>query len=263
MIEQRAEIIFNQPLTDNTWFMGLKSREIAGAAGPGQFVMVRVGDGLDPLLRRPFSICGTRDDAFLILYRVVGKGTNRMTGLIKGSKVSVLGPLGRGFDLPGKVTAPVLLGGGIGVAPLFFLSQVLERRDCRFLMGFATASEVITPEHIGLPPFGLSIATDDGSRGYAGLVTDLLRGHLEESQSRAESLSVLTCGPTPMLKAVAAMTMAHGICCQVSVEANMACGLGACQGCAIPAARDRERAYFHVCQDGPVFPAEAIDWSKV
>ena len=186
-----------------------------------------------------------------------------MTGLVKGSKVSVLGPLGRGFGLPGKGVAPVLLGGGIGVAPLFFLSQVIGKANFRFFMGFPTTSEVITPEHIGVPPFSISISTDDGSRGYAGLVTDLLRENLEGYQARGESLNVIACGPLPMLKAVATMTMKRGIFCQVSAEANMACGLGACQGCAIPAARDQERSYFHVCQDGPVFPADVIDWSTI
>jgi len=263
MIEQRAEIVSNQPVTRYTWLMGLRSLEIAGEAKPGQFVMLRVGDGLDPLLRRPFSICGTRDDVFLILYRVVGKGTALMTRLAERAEISVLGPLGRGFGLSEEGVLPVLLGGGIGVAPLFFLAQELTGRDLRFLMGFPTAAEIITTEHLGLAPLSVSVSTDDGSRGFGGFVTDLFKGDLEAYSSKAESLAVFACGPKPMLKAAAAMTMGRGISCQVSLEANMACGLGACQGCAVPADREQERAYFHVCQDGPVFPAEAIDWSGI
>lgn len=263
MIEQRAEIVSNQPITKNTWLMGLKSLEIAGEAKPGQFVMLRVGDGLDPLLRRPFSICGTRDEVLLILYRVVGKGTALMTRMAVRAEISVLGPLGRGFGLSEEGVLPVLLGGGIGVAPLFFLAQELVGRDPRLLMGFPTAEEIITTKHLGLTPFSVSVSTDDGSRGFAGFVTDLFERDLNAYLSQADSLAVFACGPKPMLKAVVAMTMGRGISCQVSLEANMACGLGACQGCAVPADRDRERAYFHVCQDGPVFPAEAIDWSEL
>ena len=238
-------------------------RDLAAEAKPGQFVMLRVGDGLDPLLRRPFSICGTRDDVLLILYRVVGKGTALMSGLAERSEISVLGPLGRGFRLSEEGVLPVLLGGGMGVAPLFFLAQALTGRDPRFLMGFPTAEEIITTEHLGLAPLSVSVSTDDGSRGFAGFVTDLLEGDLEAHPSQADSLVVFACGPKPMLKAAAAITMGRGIACQVSLEANMACGLGACQGCAVPADREQERSYFHVCQDGPVFPAEAVDWSEI
>lgn len=263
MIEQRVEIVSNQPISKHTWLMGLRSPEITEEARPGQFVMLRVGDGLDPLLRRPFSICGTRDDAFLLLYRVVGKGTALMTQLPKRVEISVLGPLGQGFDSREESVLPVLLGGGIGVAPLFFLAQAMRERDFRFLMGFPSEEEIITTERLGLPPLRVSVSTDDGSRGFTGLVTDLLSEELDMLPRQAKALTVFACGPKPMLKATAVMAMERGIPCQVSLEANMACGLGACQGCAVPAEREQRKTYFHVCQDGPVFPAEVIDWSEI
>ena len=260
MFEVLTEMVSNQRMTDDTWLMGLHSAEIAQTAKPGQFVMIRVRPGLDPLLRRPFSICGVRDDLLLVLYRVVGKGTSLMTGLREGERMWVLGPLGKGFAVPENRTGRLLVGGGIGIAPLLFLGQFHREKKVTFMMGFRSAKDIIFPERITGEDTGFLVATDDGTRGHPGPVTDLLEEHLRKSQGE---VAVYACGPKPMLRKVAHMTMAQRIPCQVSLEAHMACGLGACQGCAVKASADSGRSYFHVCKEGPVFEAREIDWEMI
>lgn len=260
MIERSTEVAFNERLTPEIFLMGLRAPEMVARAAPGQFVMIRVRPGLDPLLRRPFSLCGVRGDLCLVLYRVVGRGTGLMAGTRPGARLDVLGPLGRGFRLPARGEALVLVGGGMGVAPLLFLAGRAEGRPLRLLTGFATGADRVPLERVGGPLPDLRLATDDGSAGHAGPVTDLLEACLgEDAFGGGSPLSVCACGPRPMLKKVAALTRARRVSCQVSLEAAMACGLGACQGCAVRAADGR--SYRHVCRDGPVFSAEDIDWT--
>jgi dihydroorotate dehydrogenase electron transfer subunit len=257
MFELLTEVLSNKRLTHDTWLMALRSAEIARSARPGQFVMIRVSPGLDPLLRRPFSITGVQEDCFLVLYRVVGKGTTLMTELVQGEKVRVLGPLGKGFALPEESSSPLLVGGGIGMAPLVFLAQFQMKKDLMFLSGFRSSMDILSPQAITGKETGLLVATDDGTQGHHGPVTGLLEKILLESKG---SVALYTCGPKPMLRKVAEMAMARGIPCQVSLEANMACGLGACQGCAAKASAASGKTYVYVCQEGPVFDANDIDW---
>jgi dihydroorotate dehydrogenase electron transfer subunit len=157
----------------------------------------------------------------------------------------------------------VLLGGGIGVAPLLFMAQSMKTRMFQFMMGFGSASEIIAVDHVAGHRMELSVATDDGTRGHAGPVTDLLERYLKKHKSKKQAISLFACGPKPMLKRVAEMTMDRGISCQLSLEASMACGLGACQGCAVKASSNEDRTYYHVCRDGPVLPVQAIDWDAL
>jgi dihydroorotate dehydrogenase electron transfer subunit len=263
MIEQYAEIAFNDQINENTWLMGLRSSEIVKSAKPGQFVLIRVRSSSDPLLRRPFSICGVKKDLFLVLYRVVGQGTAIMAQVGEGDELSVLGPLGKGFRLPKKDQEPVLVAGGIGVAPLAFLAQSMKAKAFPFLMGFGSAGEIIDLENLSGGRVEISIATDDGTAGHGGPVTDLLETFLKSKKAKGKNLSLCTCGPKPMLKRIAEMARHHKVLCQFSLEANMACGLGACQGCAIRASSDEKNPYVLVCRDGPVFPVNAIDWEAL
>jgi dihydroorotate dehydrogenase electron transfer subunit len=260
MFELLIEIVSNQRVTDDTWLMALRSAEIAQAAKPGQFVMIRVRPGLDPLLRRPFSICGVREDLFLVLYRVVGKGTGLMTGLREGERIWVLGPLGKSFTVPEKRTSRLLVGGGIGIAPLVFFGQFHRENKVTFMMGFRSAKDIISPQRITGEDMGFLIATDDGTKGHHGPVTGLLEELLRKN---AGEVAVYACGPKPMLRKVAEMTRALRIPCQVSMEAHMACGLGACQGCAVKTSLGEEKSYLYVCKEGPVFEAEEIDWEMI
>jgi len=257
VFEQRAAVVRNEEVARDTFLMELESPSIASAAKPGQFVMLRVSERPDPLLRRPFSICNTRDGTILfLLYRVVGKGTRIMAGTKAGSLLSVLGPLGRGFEPPGAGEACLFVAGGMGIAPLALLARSLEERHISFMAGYGTAAEIIPPEQMGMQGIEIELATDDGSAGYHGLVTGLLEEGLAEKGRKF----VYSCGPLPMLRKVADLCLEKGVACQVSLESAMACGLGACQGCAVKAAPREGRAYLHVCGDGPVFNASAIDW---
>jgi dihydroorotate dehydrogenase electron transfer subunit len=264
MLEHDAKIVSNKKIAPHTYLMGLRAPEMVAEAKPGQFVMVRVRSGTDPLLRRPFSIAGTREgEVLLILYRVVGKGTAIMAKTREGERLSLLGPLGKGFDLPKSTQASLLVAGGIGIAPLFFLIQNMNSRSSYLMMGFASADEIIGIDQMDDFPIDVSIATDDGTAGHAGPVTDLMEGFLRNGSPEKKALSIFTCGPEPMLKKVAALAVEKKLSCQASLEATMACGLGACQGCAIKASKNESRAYYHVCADGPVFPVTAIDWDSL
>lgn len=264
MFEHDAEIVFNKKIAPQTYLMGLSSSQVVAAARPGQFVMVRVRSGIAPLLRRPFSIAGTREgELLLILYRVVGIGTAIMAETREGERLSLLGPLGRGFDLPKSDQPSLLVAGGIGIAPLFFLIQNMNSGPGYLMTGFASADEIIGIDQMGDFPINVSIATDDGTAGHAGPVTDLMEAFLRDSSPEKNALSIFACGPEPMLKKVAATALNKALPCQVSLEAVMACGLGACQGCAIKASKNESRAYYHVCADGPVFPVQSIDWDSL
>ncbi|MBN2060247.1 MAG: dihydroorotate dehydrogenase electron transfer subunit [Deltaproteobacteria bacterium] len=263
MIEQAAEIIFNNKITSDVFLIGLRSSYIAPKARPGQFVMIQVRKDFDPLLRRPFSICGTNDkDLFMILYKVVGKGTAILSGTRKGENISALGPLGNAFELPEANTSPVLVAGGIGVAPLYFLYQRIKRHRVYFMSGFGSSDDVIRAENVSELAVKSVIATDDGGEGYKGVVTDLLNEFLDQSEEKAGNISLYSCGPLPMLKAISKIAHERELPCHVSMECRMACGLGACQGCAVRASSQGKR-YLHVCKDGPVFPSQDIDWGNI
>jgi dihydroorotate dehydrogenase electron transfer subunit len=258
MIEESTEIVFNKRVARNTFFMGFRSDTMVGEAEPGRFVMMQVRSGIDPLLRRPFSICGVNKDVLLILYRVVGRGTAILSEKKTGDFLRVLGPLGRGFVPPQEAVRPILVAGGMGIAPLIFLSLNLARKDQQFLAGYSVSSEVVPLDQLGIVGLSPTVATEDGSIGHHGRVTELLESTL--STSKEEPSTIFTCGPLPMLKAVSRMAQAWNIPCQVSLESHMACGVGACQGCAVKRASDAVKPYAHVCQDGPVFDAETLDW---
>ena len=261
MIEESTEVVFNKRVAPNTFFMGVRSVSMATEAKPGQFVMIRVRSGMDPLLRRPFSICGVKGDVLLILYRVVGHGTAILGQKKPGDLLRVLGPLGKGFEPPGGDVQPILAAGGMGIAPLIFLSLTLERKDQQFLVGYGNSSEVVSLDPLGIVGLVLSIATEDGSQGHHGRVTDLL--DLRLSTLKGNPPAIFTCGPLPMLKAVAKMAFDRAIPCQVSLESAMACGVGACQGCAVRKGHASTKPYAHVCQDGPVFEAKTLDWEAL
>lgn len=262
MIEHLAETIFNKRLTPRTFVLGLHAPHMALQAKPGQFVMLKVRSGTTPLLRRPFSICAVQDEQVLLLYRLVGEGTHLMTEIKPGQKVPVLGPLGQGFTTPKKDQLAILVAGGVGIAPLIFMASALDHVQYQFLAGFNTAEEITPLDQLGLSGLPLSVATDDGSAGYAGFVTGLLEKTLAK-HSAQNRLIIFACGPKVMLKKAVAIAETSRIPCQVSLESSMACGLGACQGCAVKTAATQKQPYLHVCKNGPVFPAQAIDWTAL
>ena len=260
VFEQKAAVVRNDSLAPNTFLMELECPAVASAAKPGQFVMLRVSEGIDPLLRRPFSICNTRNGRnLLLLYRVVGKGTRIMAETRAGSRFSVLGPLGKGFTPPEKGEDCFLVGGGMGIAPLVLLADSLQGSRISFFAGYGTAAEIVSLERLGVRDVDTSVATDDGSQGFPGVVTDLLASALMREGEKV----VYGCGPAAMLKRVATLCAEHRTACQVSLETVMACGLGACRGCTLPSAPNTGQGTCHACEDGPVFLSSAIDWENL
>jgi len=239
----------------------LRAPEIAANARPGQFVMIQTSPGYDPLLRRPLSIHQTiGKDQVQLLYKVVGKGTCLLAAMTPGQKLNLTGPLGHGFELAGR-KAVCLVGGGMGIAPLYFLAREILRTtsppQCVVLLGARTATELgpLPRDFMDIGSRQTYLATDDGSLGHYGFVAELLPQHLGPDLP----WTVFACGPHPMMKAVASQCRKQGWECQVSLEAIMACGIGACLGCAIPRA-ELSGPYLHVCKDGPVFKAEEVAW---
>lgn len=265
MFDHQAEVVSNRQINPITFLMGLNAPDIASIAKPGQFVMLRVSDGVDPLLRRPFSICGINDqNILLILYKTVGSGTKILSEKRQGEKLWVMGPLGNGFDMPAPGNKAILVAGGIGVAPLNFLAGAIKENPMKFMIGFASSGDIIPGGQFADRGMNVSIATDDGSFGYKGMVTELLIEYINRHGYESNKLLIYACGPMPMLKKTAAIASDHNITCRVSLEALMACGLGACQGCAVKVLKqDQPTPYRHVCKDGPVFPSSDIDWSAL
>jgi dihydroorotate dehydrogenase electron transfer subunit len=246
------------------------------AALPGQFVMVSVlpdaiplshrerpGEGFkpaaasagcDPLLRRPLSVHDCRPAELDLLYRVAGRGTALLAGKKPGDTVDVLGPLGREFPLPAGRQA-VLVGGGIGVAPLFYLAKSLlaAGREVTCLLGAKEQAGLYREQELAALGAEVRVATDDGSAGLRGPVTGLLREALSRNRG-----PVYACGPEPMLQATAALCREAGRECFVSLEARMACGVGACLGCVVPVRRAGRDETARACVEGPVFSAEEV-----
>ncbi|MHB8926999.1 MAG: dihydroorotate dehydrogenase electron transfer subunit [Bacillota bacterium] len=240
----------------------LQAPAVADAARPGQFVHVRCAPPgqWDPLLRRPLSLhrIDRSRGEIEVLFRVVGRGTGFLAGLAAGDEVDLIGPLGQGFptDLAAGETA-VLVAGGIGVAPLVALAEELAAKGAPRVAaaGAQTAAGLPAVESLGKAAGEVLTATDDGSAGHRGFVTEVLAGLL----GRVARPVVYACGPEPMLRRVQAMLAEEGRPRRgyLSLETRMACGVGACLGCAVRQAKPGT-AYYHVCHDGPVFAAEEV-----
>jgi len=271
--QEEARVAEHERAALDTYELTLESPRIASRAKPGQFAMVRVRRGLDPLLRRPFSfhrIDSTRG-IVKILYRVVGRGTWLLSKTRPGEALSLLGPLGNGFHLPQEPSETVvLLAGGIGIAPLGELAHRLsilppDRKpgSLHLFYGARTASEFLSPE-VFPPDLRIHWSTDDGSRGYCGFVTQALEQATEDG-SVSPSL-LYACGPPPMQRHVALWALERRVPAELSLESLMACGIQACLGCAVPAVNPADPDgdhYLHVCKEGPVFQPGAIQWSKI
>jgi dihydroorotate dehydrogenase electron transfer subunit len=238
---------------DGIFVLSFQSPVIAHSILPGQFVNIKPDEATDPLLRRPFSVYRTDGDAVEIIFQVVGKGTAVLRSKQKGDPLDVLGPLGMPYryDLAEFETA-IVVGGGLGVAPLPVLTEALKQSGKKIitLLGARTAGQLVVA-HLD----NLHTATDDGTSGFHGTVVDLLTGVLHQREFR--NPKIFACGPTPMLRALAALAEREEIGCEVSMEGPMACGFGICQGCPVETVSG-ERKYLLMCKDGPTFDARTI-----
>ena len=233
------EIKTNEQIAKNVYRMQLCG-DTTGIL-PGQFVNIRV-EG--QFLRRPISVCNIADGILTIIYKVVGVGTEAMSHLPIGTQLDVLTVLGNGYDLSKAGDRPLLVGGGVGVPPMYMLARQLREagKAVRVILGFNTKDEVFYEEEFRALGCDVTVTTVDGSHGTKGFVTNALDG---------QQSYYYTCGPLPMIKALIQAAGTHG---EVSMEERMGCGFGACMGCTIQTTQGPKR----VCKEGPVFPAEIL-----
>jgi len=255
---ETVEVLSNIPLGSDYYRMRLSCHRQYAKAIPGQFVMVRLIPQIDPLLPRPFSIHRlTKKDGAVtsleLLFKVVGKGTYALSQKQSGDHIDLTGPLGSGFSIPAGVKHIKIVAGGIGVAPMiFFLDYLKEHRhdlaDVEVFLGGKSKADLLCLNDFSALGVPVRMTTDDGSSGDRCLVTDPLESAVAENLPDI----IYACGPMDMLACIAGIADKYGIACQVSIEAMMACGMGACLGCAV-ARRNHSSSYLHACLDGPVF----------
>ena len=232
----------NKPLTREVYRMVLKG-DVSAFTAPGQFLNLKLEGRF---LRRPISLCDLGEDSAAIIYKVVGQGTAQMAAMQPGEKLDVLTGLGNGYDLADAGEAPLLIGGGVGVPPMYLLAKRLRARGkaVHALLGFNKASEIFYEEEFRALGCTVTVATADGSYGVRGFVTDAL----------PKSYSYYyCCGPEPMLRAVYKTAKGSG---QLSFEKRMGCGFGACMGCSCKTIT----GYKRICKEGPVLRKEEIAW---
>ncbi|MBU0502453.1 MAG: dihydroorotate dehydrogenase electron transfer subunit [bacterium] len=264
--QEKVKIIDHQQVGSLYFKLTLFSDYISTNAKPGQFVQVKCSDGYDPLLRRPLSIhrVNKLEKTFQLLYEIVGKGTDLLSQKCKEEELDVLGPLGNGFDLSKVKDSAILVGGGMGVAPLLFLAEELKKKaeshayrqagrtqntGIQILIGASSKDCLVCLDEFKQITDKVQISTDDGSCGEKCFVSDLLKNLTPDT---SHPTPIFACGPKPMLQTIAKITP-----CQVSMEARMACGIGTCLGCVVKT----KSGFKKVCKDGPVFDSEEILFS--
>lgn len=247
-------IIRKTKLSDNEWRFDFDAPALCAEAVPGQFVMVECSKGPTPFLRRAISINQCKDGVLSLMFAVVGEGTEALATMAEGDTVSLLGPLGRGFDLDIEAANVVMIGGGIGKAPFEYLTDALLAKNNRltFLVGGRSAAQLKGLESYDEKPVAVKLATEDGSAGEKGFVSAYF-------DAIKDCDRIYACGPTPMLAVVKRFVDEHKIPCQLSLEGKMACGVGVCLGCTCKSGNPDAAVYPKVCQDGPVFWSEEVE----
>lgn len=257
----KAHVVSIEELAGHYYHLLLKEPHLAVQSQPGQFLYIRIGEGLTPFLRRPFSVAGAfpREGTVQIIFRLAGEGTAILGRIKKDAALNCMGPLGKGFRTASSHLPAVLLAGGAGVAPLLFLAQVLaaQKRKVILFYGAVSGAELLPLQKLLPQETEVHLATEDGSRGYHGRVTALFTTALQRGLLPAE---IFACGPRPMLQVLALKNKDWKLPLQFSLEERMACGLGACQGCVVKIRLGGESMYSPVCHDGPVFDAQEVEW---
>jgi dihydroorotate dehydrogenase electron transfer subunit len=263
MFQQLSKVLFNEKVGPAYYKIGLSCSDHYRLAKPGQFIMLRITGPAGPLLRRPFSIhnliaSNGAAEGLELLYKVVGKGTAALALQKPGDSVDILGPLGSGFLIPPRAKHIYIVGGGIGIAPLVFLVSQLQCQktdlsNCRVFIGGRSKEDLLCLSDFARLGVSVQASTDDGSAGDQCLVTHPLENAVEHLAPDI----IAACGPTEMLACIIGIAEKYEVPCQVSIETMMACGMGACLGCAVEGRGHRDR-YLHACLDGPVFDAEML-----
>ena len=241
---------------------GIQTEKIANLAQPGQFIMVRTNDSFHPLLRRPISIHSVQDGTLEIYFQQAGTGTRLLSQKKEGEHLDIIGPLGKGFRLESSPERQnvALIGGGRGIAPLYFLARKL--RDLlvpiRIYYGGKTIEDIPLRQKFEEENFEILLSTDDGSFGFKGIVTALFQASLQEFfPSR-----IFACGPEAMMEKIAQIAREKDIYAEFSLEAYMGCGFGACWGCVRKIKNGTKEEWQKICEEGPVFAGEQIIWQE-
>ncbi len=254
MTQHQADvrITANNLIAEETYALRFFSPDLTASIHPGQFVNIKVDQGFDPLLRRPYSISNVYGNECEILYTVVGKGTTILSNKREGDSINILGPLGNTFGYDKTFQTALIVAGGIGIAPFPLLVTELRKREkiIHIFEGARTSRRIVREGFNSL-----HIATDDGSEGFHGNVVSCLDTFLQDH--RIEEPMIFACGPNVMLNAVQRSAEQTNIPCELSLESEMACGIGICQGCPIERLHG-ERKYALVCTDGPCFDSKEI-----
>ncbi len=267
----KEKIISNVEILSDIYELKFLSEYISDKAKPGQFINVKCSDGIDPILRRPLSICSIdeKNKSVIVTFRKKGRGTAYLAEKKSGDLLDLVGPLGNGFENSKKYRNIAVVGGGIGIFPLLFLLQQKSADSfCNITayIGFETKSKIILENEFAQCCNNLLLSTDDGSKGYKGFITDLLEYDLMQRKNEDEKYDIIySCGPVPMMKKVAEAAMRQRIKCQVSLEQRMGCGIGACLSCVckIKQNQNNDWIYKRVCKDGPVFWGEEVDFDDL
>jgi dihydroorotate dehydrogenase electron transfer subunit len=260
--DESTALVRREALSPDAFLLHFESETLYRSFLPGQFTMVRMPDRSDLLLRRPYSFCDSRfeDRTFSLLVKIAGKGTKALTELPIGGRISCLGPLGSAFRLPDVGRKPVVVAGGVGIAPFVAFCRVLAKRGeaATVLLGGRSAHDLYLRSVFEALGMSVRTSTEDGTHGHRGLVTELLARALEQD----EPMELYSCGPTPMLLRVAAMARDKGIPHQVSLERRMGCGMGCCLGCVVYTRTESGGEYLRSCTEGPVFDADSVAWER-
>ncbi len=261
---ENTKILKHSHLVGDYRLLVLDAPEISVQAVPGQFVHVRIPQLEGSALRRPFSLYRAEGATISILYKVIGRGTAALATAGEGSFLDVMGPFGNGFPIPDADIMPILVAGGYGVAPLYFLATRCSQKGVLFVGG-ATDLDILCIEDFKSIGWDVRVATMDGSLGTKGLVTDVLDAWLKDNSDRDDyspaGQEIFACGPDGMLKALGDRTIAGGFNGWLSLDKHMGCGVGACLACVQRLRDEYNHDYWgRVCKDGPVFESRQIVW---
>ena len=261
----QVDVVTNRPLTGGYFVLELASDRAnpVAEATPGQFVMLRGEWGRDLLNGRAFSVLQPIDSrTFTVMLKVFGRGTALLERMQAGDRLTVTGPLGRGFPAPTRERKQLLVAGGVGLPPLHLQARSAAATGLgdrvEMLYGGRSAADLVLTDDLAEWGIETVLATEDGSRGEQGRVTGPLLARLDRAAANDEAVEILSCGPTPMLRAVRAIGLARRIPTYLCLEEMMACGFGVCLGCAVPVYG--EKPYKYCCTDGPVFEANEVRW---
>ena len=260
-VNVKAKLLAKEELKPGIFKFSVQAKEITDIAKPGNFIEIRVNDDIEPFLRRPISIYNMDKENGILefIFQEKGKGTKILSARRVDELIDIVGPLGYGTFKYSSFENLAIIGGGIGVFPLYELAKCAksDNKNVNTYLGFRNKDLVVLEDEFKKVSNNLTITTDDGSYAQKGFAIDFLKKDIEDGKID----SIYACGPLPMLRAVRALALEKNIPCQISLEEKMACGLGVCLGCAVKTAASPKEApeYWHVCKAGPVFQAKDVE----